>query len=315
MTDTALLAVRDLLLRYGTTEAVRGVSFEVRAGDVLGLIGPDGAGKTSTLRVLGGLLRASGGSAEAFGEPCWEHRRILHRRLGYLAQRFALYGDLTVDENVQFFALMYGVSGWRERRTRLLELVGLERFRGRLADRLSGGMKQKLALACTLIHSPEVLLLDEPTTGVDPVTRRELWRLLAELVGDGLTLVVATPYLDEAERCTRVVLMHHGRVLADGRPSEITDRMPGAVVEVTPTDRSAAFSVLDTDPGIAEVAVFGVALHARLDSGAEAAADRVRETLRTAGLDADVRTIRPSLEDAFLYLTRSTTPVATSEAP
>jgi len=314
VTDGPLLAVRDLAVRYGSADAVVGATFEVHAGEVLGLIGPDGAGKTSTLRVLGGLLRASGGHAEAFGQPSWEHRRALHHRLGYLAQRFALYGDLTVDENVQFFALMYGVDGWRERRRRLLELVGLDRFRDRLADRLSGGMKQKLALACTLIHSPEALLLDEPTTGVDPVTRRELWRLLAELVGDGLTLVVATPYLDEAERCTRVVLMHRGVVLADGRPVDIPDRMPGSVLEVTAADRNAAFDALDAEPGIADVAVFGFALHARIDTDAEAAAGLVRETLRAAGLGADVRAVRPSLEDAFLYLTRSTAQAATSEA-
>ncbi|HSN55596.1 MAG TPA: ABC transporter ATP-binding protein, partial [Candidatus Sulfomarinibacteraceae bacterium] len=224
-------------------------------------------------------------------------------RLGYLAQRFALYGDLTVDENVQFFALMYGVPQWREQRRRLLELVGLEPFRDRLADRLSGGMKQKLALACTLIHSPEVLLLDEPTTGVDPVTRRELWRLLAELVGDGLTLVVATPYLDEAERCTRVVLMHRGEVLADGRPADIPDRLPGTVVEITARRRGAAFEALDGAPGIEDVTVFGTSLHARLEDGDEAALDRVRRVLDEADLDAQLQVIRPSLEDAFLYLT------------
>jgi ABC-2 type transport system ATP-binding protein len=303
MSDPPVLAARGLEVRYGATEAVRGVSFEVARGEVLGLIGPDGAGKTSTLRVLGGLQRLSAGSAEALGAPCWERRRALHHRLGYLAQRFALYGDLTVDENVQFFALMYGVPAWRDRRTRLLELVGLDRFRNRLADKLSGGMKQKLALACTLIHSPEVLLLDEPTTGVDPVTRRELWRLLAELVGDGLTLVVATPYLDEAERCTRVVLMHRGEVLADGRPAAIPDRMPGTVVAVVAADRNAAAAALEGVSEIADVAVFGVALHVRVDEAAERAQQRVRRLLAEAGVDAEVRAVPATLEDAFLYLT------------
>jgi len=303
MTDGPVLVARSLAVRYGSTEAVRGVSFEVCAGEVLGLIGPDGAGKTSTLRVLAGLLRASDGVAEAFGEPCWDSRRALHNRLGYLAQRFALYGDLTVDENVQFFALMYGVPHWRERRARLLELVGLEPFRDRLAERLSGGMRQKLALACTLIHSPKVLLLDEPTTGVDPVTRRELWRLLAELVGDGLTLVVATPYLDEAERCTRVVLVHRGEVLADGRPADIPSRMPGSVVRVTAGDRNAAFNALDAADGVADVAVFGTSLHARIDAADSDAEDRVRRLLHEAHVEADVCVVQPSLEDAFLYLT------------
>jgi len=298
-----VLRAEGLVVRYGVVEAVRGVSFEVQPGEVVGLIGPDGAGKTSSLRVLGGLLRSSGGVAEAFGADCWRSRRALHHRLGYLAQRFALYGDLTVAENVQFFALMYGVHAWRKRRQELLELVGLDRFADRLADQLSGGMKQKLALACTLIHSPEALLLDEPTTGVDPVTRRELWRLLAELVRGGLTLVVATPYLDEAERCTRVVLMHRGQVLADGRPAEIADRMPGSVVEVIPRDRNAAFAALRANPEVADVAVFGVALHARLDRDASGAAEHVRKVLGGSALDAEIDSIRPSLEDAFLYLT------------
>jgi len=301
--DGPVLAVRDLVVRYGATEAVRGVSFSVEPGEVVGLIGPDGAGKTSSLRVLAGLLEPAGGVADAFGAPCWAARRALHHRLGYLAQRFALYGDLTVDENVQFFALMYGVRGWRDRRSRLLELVGLDRFRDRLAEQLSGGMKQKLALACTLIHSPKVLLLDEPTTGVDPVTRREFWRLLADLVGDGLTLVVATPYLDEAERFTRVVLIHRGAVLADDNPADIPDRMPGSVVEVTAVDRGAASATLRRADGVAEVAVFGVALHVRVDAPPDTAEDHVREALRSAGLDAELQVVRPTLEDAFLYLT------------
>jgi len=304
----ALLAASALEVAYGATRAVRGASFAVHPGEVVGLIGPDGAGKTSSLRVLAGLRRATGGGATAFGEDCWRRRRELHRRLGYLAQRFALYGDLTVAENVQFFALMYGVPRWRERRTRLLELVGLARFHDRLADRLSGGMKQKLALACTLIHSPDVLLLDEPTTGVDPVTRRELWRLLAELVGDGLTLVVATPYLDEAERCTRVVLMHRGRILADASPAEVPERVPGSLLEVAAADRAAAGAALAGDGAVADIAVFGTTLHARFELPAADAAARARAALAAAGVPADVRSIRPTLEDALLYLTTHAAP-------
>ena len=315
MSEAALLSARDLVVRYGTTEAVRELSLEVHAGEVVGLIGPDGAGKTSTLRVLGGLLRASAGTAEAFGRDCWRGRRALHHRLGYLAQRFALYGDLTVDENVQFFALMYGVRGWRERRAQLLDLVGLAKFRERIADRLSGGMKQKLALACTLIHSPEVLLLDEPTTGVDPVTRREFWRLLAQLVGDGLTLVVATPYLDEAERCTRVVLLHHGRVLADRPPGEVPTLLPGVVVEVEAAPRAAALAALEAYPAVADVAVFGTTLHVRLE-GVDDPAATVRSALLGRPVElGDVRVIAGGLEDAFLYLTRNTTAAAVAEAP
>lgn len=314
MSDAPLLATRDLEVRYGGTLAVAGLSVAVQPGDVVGLIGPDGAGKTSTLRVLGGLLRASGGAAEAFGQDCWRSRRALHHRLGYLAQRFALYGDLTVDENVQFFALMYGVGDWRRRRSELLELVGLGPFGSRIADQLSGGMKQKLALACTLIHGPEVLLLDEPTTGVDPVTRREFWRLLAGLVSDGLTLVVATPYLDEAERCTRVVLMHQGRVLADDAPAAIPSRMPGRLFEVRATPRAAALEALRAADAVVEVAVFGTTIHVRTgdDEQGEAA---IRAGLEQAGAElAGLCEIRPGLEDAFLYLTRDAAAPAATEA-
>jgi ABC-2 type transport system ATP-binding protein len=309
-----LLEARSLGIRYGRVEAVRDLSLEVQPGEVVGLIGPDGAGKTSTLRVLGGLQRAASGTARAFGEDCWRGRRALHHRLGYLAQRFALYGDLTVDENVQFFALMYGVAGWRQRRSELLELVGLVPFRTRIADRLSGGMKQKLALACTLIHSPQVLLLDEPTTGVDPVTRREFWRLLAELVSDGLTLVVATPYLDEAERCTRVVLMHRGAVLADRPPASIPELLPGVVVEVEATPRAEAVAALRTHTEVSDVAVFGPTLHARLEGDGDAA-ECVRRILADTDVEIEAVTEIPaSLEDAFLYLTRNTAAQAVAEA-
>jgi ABC-2 type transport system ATP-binding protein len=305
VSDTApVLAAEALVVRYGATEAVRAIDLAVHRGEVVGLIGPDGAGKTSTLRVLAGLLRAGGGRTEAFGLPIWDNRRTLHHRLGYLAQRFALYGDLTVDENIQFFALMYSVHGWRRRRDELLRRVDLARFRTRQADRLSGGMKQKLALACTLIHSPEVLLLDEPTTGVDPVTRREFWKFLGELVGEGLTLLVATPYLDEAERCSRVVLLNRGAVLADAPPALIRQRLPGRVVEVAGGPRAEVTRVLAALPGKADLAVFGAAVHVRLE-GLDDPAGHVRTALERAAVrPAEVREIPAGLEDAFLYLTR-----------
>ncbi len=307
MTDDSVLRLRGLEVRYGDQRAVAGIDLDVHPGEVLGLIGPDGAGKTSTLRVLAGILRPADGSCTAFGEDIWATRRILHHRLGYLAQGFALYTDLTVDENVQFFALMYGVQGWRERRDDLLDLVGLSSFRGRLAERLSGGMKQKLALACTLIHSPDILLLDEPTTGVDPVTRRELWKLLGELVARGLTLVVATPYLDEAERCTRVVLMHHGRVLADAAPAKIVDRLPGTIVEVHASPRSQAEAALRDAPGVTDLTVFGASLHVRLEE-ADDPLSPVRTALEASGVEVrDLRRIPGGLEDAFLYLTQRST--------
>jgi ABC-2 type transport system ATP-binding protein len=300
------------VVTYGKHEAVHGISFDVKPGEVVGLIGPDGAGKTSTLRVLGGLQKADSGSPRAFGDDCWRSRRALHTRLGYLAQRFALYGDLTVDENIQFFALIYGVPEWQKRRRELLELVGLASFNDRLADRLSGGMKQKLALACTLIHSPRALLLDEPTTGVDPVTRREFWRLLADLVSEGLTLLIATPYLDEAERCTRVLLMHEGAILADAQPQEIPDLMPGTVVEVTAMPRAAAAEALTALDTVVDVSVFGTNLHVHCVGEANPEGS-IREILGTRGIRVEsTREIPAGLEDTFLFLTRtSKTPLST----
>lgn len=303
MTEPTILSAQGLEVRYAREQAVRGIDLSVERGEVLGLIGPDGAGKTSTIRVLAGLQRATTGTVTAFGRPCWQQRRALQRRLGYLAQRFALYTDLTVFENIRFFAMLHGVPKWKARRDALLDRVGLAPFGHRIVDKLSGGMKQKLALACTLMHSPEILLLDEPTTGVDPVTRREFWRLLGELVADGLTLVVATPYLDEAERCTRVVLLHRGSVLVDAPPAGIPDCIPGRMFEITATPRALAERTLRDIPEIVDVVVFGATLHVRGNSGLEVEA--LAETLRSCGVTVTtIRDMRPGLEDAFLFLTR-----------
>ncbi|HVN32379.1 MAG TPA: ABC transporter ATP-binding protein [Thermoanaerobaculaceae bacterium] len=303
MADGTILSAHGLIVRYGTVEAVKGLDLEVPGGQVIGLIGPDGAGKTSSLRVFAGLMRATAGTVEVLGRDAWRHRRALHHRLGYLAQRFALYGDLTVDENVRFFALLLGVKDWRARREMLLERVALTEFRDRQADRLSGGMRQKLALACSLMHSPDILLLDEPTTGVDPVTRREFWRLLADLVAEGLTLVIATPYLDEAERCSRVVLMHRGRVLADAPPAELRGLLPGVIVEVAAQPRGLVTEALSTMPGVEDVQPFAARFHVRL-SATEGGAERIREALEASGATVEeVRVIPAGLEDTFLHLT------------
>ena len=304
MAAGGVLSARGLVVRYGAVDAVRGLDLDVPRGQVIGLIGPDGAGKTSSLRVFAGLQRATAGTVEVLGRDSWRHRRALHHRLGYLAQRFALYGDLTVDENVEFFALLLGVRDWRARRDLLLERVALAEFRRRQADRLSGGMKQKLALACSLMHSPDVLLLDEPTTGVDPVTRREFWRLLADLVAEGLTLVVATPYLDEAERCSRVVLMHAGRVLADAPPAELRRLIPGVIVEVSAQPRMLAANALARIPGVVDVRPFAARFHVRLaETGG--AVESVTRALERAGATVDeARLVPAGLEDAFLHLTR-----------
>lgn len=218
---SAVIELRGLVKQYGATRALNGVTFDVRPGEMFGLIGSDGAGKTTAIRLMCGLLRGDEGQVRVLGrDPMREHRHIT-ARVGYLSQRFSLYGDLTIDENVAFFAEVHGVGDYRTRRDQLLAMTQLAPFRGRLADRLSGGMKQKLALVCTLVHQPELLLLDEPTTGVDPVSRREFWKLLSEFLAQGITILMSTPYLDEAERCSRVALLHDGWLLACDDPARL----------------------------------------------------------------------------------------------
>ena len=220
------ITLTGVVKRYGAIEALSGLTLEVGRGEMFGLIGPDGAGKTTAIRLMCGLLHADAGDVHVLGRnPARDHRYITER-VGYLSQRFSLYGDLTIDENVAFFAEIHGVGDYEARRNRLLEMTQLTPFRSRLADRLSGGMKQKLALACTLVHEPELILLDEPTTGVDPVSRREFWKLLSEFLADGITILMSTPYMDEAERCTRIAMLHEGRVLESGDPSRLREQMP-----------------------------------------------------------------------------------------
>ena len=230
--------------RYGAVEALRDVSFSVAPGEMFGLIGPDGAGKTTVIRTICGLLHVDGGSVRVLGkDPVKDHRAITGT-VGYLSQRFSLYGDLSVDENIAFFAEIHGVSDYRARRDRLLAMTQLTPFRARLADQLSGGMKQKLALACTLVHEPKVILLDEPTTGVDPVSRREFWKLLSQFLAQGITIVMSTPYLDEAERCTRILLLHEGQVLALDEPGALRSSLPGTLLEVLVTSPAEALRAL-----------------------------------------------------------------------
>jgi len=291
--------------RYETVTALNELTFDVRSGEMFGLIGPDGAGKTTTIRLMGGLLRPDGGQIEVLGrDPVADHRAITGA-VGYLSQRFSLYGDLTIDENIAFFAEIHGVRGYKAARDRLLEMTQLTPFRRRRADRLSGGMKQKLALACTLVHEPQVLLLDEPTTGVDPVSRREFWKLLSEFLARGLTIVMATPYLDEAERCARVVLLHEGRRLALDEPSRLQHNLGGQLLEVSVDAARPPIDLLARIPGVADVQPFGDRAHVRLAGlDQRAGVEAIRTALGGAGMNAvSVRPITASLEDVFIDLT------------
>jgi len=234
-------------------------------------------------------------------DPARDHRPITER-VGYLSQQFSLYGDLSIDENIAFFAEIHGLTDYGARRDRLLGLTQLAPFRGRLADRLSGGMKQKLALACTLVHQPELILLDEPTTGVDPVSRREFWKLLSEFLHEGLTIVMATPYLDEAERCTRVALLHEGRLLAVDDPTRLRQAYPGEIFEVVADPRADAVSLMSSHPDVEDAQVFGERMHVRVRNRRSAEARNWLEaTLVSGGLArVRVRQVPASLEDVFI---------------
>ena len=297
---TPALSFERVTRRYGTVTAVDALTFDVRAGEMFGLIGPDGAGKTTSIRLLCGLLHADGGSVRVLGaDPVTEHR-LITARVGYLSQRFSLYGDLTIDENIAFFAEIHGMSQYAARRDRLLEMTQLTRFRGRLAEQLSGGMKQKLALACTLVHEPEVILLDEPTTGVDPVSRREFWKLLSQFLTTGITILMSTPYLDEAERCTRVALLDRGRLMAVDTPGSLRSSLAGTMFEVVTADVQQARAAL-TSHGI-DAQVFGDRLHvwaAEKNEPADSPA-ALQERLSTLLPGSRIRTITPSLEDVYI---------------
>ena len=287
---------------YGAIRALDSATFAVERGEMFGMIGPDGAGKTTAIRITCGLLQVSTGAVRVLGnDPVRQHRQITGA-IGYLSQRFSLYGDLTIDENIAFFAELHGVRDYKAARDRLLDMTQLTRFRGRRADRLSGGMKQKLALACTLVHEPEILVLDEPTTGVDPVARREFWKLLSEFLSRGLTILMATPYLDEAERCGRVVLLHEGRVLAVDRPQHLQASLSGQMLEVTTSAARPPVDLLSRLPGVIDAQVFGDRAHVRMRQADERQAiDALSSALASAGVTgATVRPTVPSLEDVYI---------------
>jgi len=291
-----------LVKRYGSLVALNDVSLEVSEGQMFGLIGPDGAGKTTMIRTICGLLHAEAGSVRVFGnDPVRDHGKIT-AAVGYLSQRFSLYGDLSIDENIAFFAEIHGLRGYQARRERLLELTQLTRFRDRLADRLSGGMKQKLALACTLVHEPRLIVLDEPTTGVDPVSRREFWKLLSEFLDQGITILVSTPYLDEAERCARVALLHEGRLLALDTPDHLRASLPGTIVELIASDQPRAVAEARGMHDVVDVQAFGERIHVRFAEHASGDAVSLLSTrLAAAGLQLrGVRRVPPSLEDVFI---------------
>ncbi len=304
-----LLAVEttNLVKTFGHVTAVDGLNMQVQRRQIYGLVGPDGAGKTTTLRMLCGVLLPDSGSARVVDIDVVRDPEGVRRHIGYMPQRFSLYGDLTVRENIRFFADAYGVprADQPALSARLLEFSRLAPFQNRRAEALSGGMKQKLALACTLIHKPEVLLLDEPTTGVDPVSRREFWDILRDAVNrDSVTVLVSTPYMDEADRCHAVGFMRSGKLMASGTPRELQRLVPGVVLEIAAEPRHAAVQALQSLPGTRDVQTFGDRLHLLTDVALEASV--LQEILTHAGAQLhSVRPVAPTMEDVFMYLQRS----------
>ncbi|HZO82291.1 MAG TPA: ABC transporter ATP-binding protein [Candidatus Binataceae bacterium] len=293
---------RGLCKRLGATVAVDDVSFTARAGEIFGLVGPDGAGKTTIMRMLAGVMLPDRGSARLAGFDVVADPERVKNHISYMPQRFGLYEDLTVEENIRFYADLFGVDA-RTREThaaRLLAASGMSEFRMRLAGKLSGGMKQKLGLTCALIHHPRVILLDEPTTGVDPISRSDFWSILYSLLAEGVAVLIGTAYLDEAERCNRLALLHQGRLLFTGSPAELKRKLPGAVVSITSSQARRVRAVLAGAPGVSSALLLGDTVRLVVDDAPRRIAE-LKERLQGAGVPfSEAAAVEPSVEDVFV---------------
>lgn len=312
-----MISLTHLTKQFGATIAVNDLSLDIRAGEIFGLIGPDGAGKTTTLRILATALAPSAGRVTIDGLETTREPEAVKKIIGYMPQRFALYPDLTVRENLNFFADIFGAPRAQraEQLARLLGFARLTEFQTRLARNLSGGMQKKLALAATLMHTPRVLLLDEPTTGVDPISRREFWDLLTQAHLQGVTILISTPYLDEAERCTRVGLMHRGQLLACDDPRALRDAVRAVIFEARASDARRARHLIQAHPGVLAVSIHGDLLRVITDR-AERATDLQTVWRANALTISDWRIVQPRLEDTFvLMLTQDARRLASAGAP
>ena len=300
----AVVTARGLSRSFGSVSAVRNVDFAVARGEIFGLVGPDGAGKTTILRMLAGVLKPDAGDIHLEGVDVAADPERAKTYLSYMPQRFGLYEDMTVDENIFFYATLFEISAKtrRERSGELLKAAGLQPFQRRLAGQLSGGMKQKLGLVCALIHTPRVLLLDEPTTGVDPVSRRDFWGILYGLREQGVTILLSTAYMDEAERCSRLALLHAGEIRHCDTPARLKQLMPGALLGVVTQNARGAHAALEGVPGVLGRLLMGDRVNVRVDD-ADRRMPALRQRLAERGIgDAEIARIEPGIEDVFVAL-------------
>ncbi len=282
-------------------KAVDGITIDIKGNEIFGLVGPDGAGKTTVIRILCGLLTPDSGEVNILGLDLIKQRNKIKSQIGYLSQKFSLYSDLTIDENIEFFADIHGVKKYKVRRNELLEFTRLTNFRKFLAGKLSGGMKQKLALACTLIHKPKIIFLDEPTTGVDPVSRRDFWKILSNLLREGITILISTPYLDEAERFSRIAMMDKGKVLKFDTPGNIKSSLHKQVVEIITPDIRNTYKIIKDNTGF-EVQLFGDRLDTALDNYDKDYSE-IKSLLNKNNIEITDSRIKPaSLENVFIHL-------------
>ncbi len=307
MKSNSEIAIRTqkLTKSFGHNVAVDGLNLEVQKGELFGLVGPDGAGKTTIMRLLAAIMEPTSGDAWVAGYSVLTEGESIKEKIGYMSQRFGLYEDLTVIENMTFYADLYGVpQGERPQRTeRLLGFSNLSPFKDRLSGKLSGGMKQKLGLACALIHTPDVLLLDEPTNGVDPVSRRDFWKILYDLLKEKITVFVSTAYLDEAERCTRIGLIHKGNILMVNEPSTIRESLEKPMIEVSSPKARVARDVVSAVEGVDSVSIYGERLHIGMKE--RMVADKILAALKAHSVKVEgYREIVPSLEDVFMELVK-----------
>lgn len=299
---TSAIDIQNLSKVFGAIEAVRSINLDIHQGEMFGIVGPDGAGKTTTMRMLCGILAPTSGTATVLGHDILQEPDDVKKEIGYLSQKFSLYSDLTVDENMEFFAEINKVYDYTSRREELLEFTRLTPFRDRLAEKLSGGMKQKLALACTLIHTPKIIFLDEPTTGVDPVSRRDFWKILQSLLKSGITIVMSTPYLDEAERCSRVALMNKGTIMQVDEPAKLKSLMHGEVIEIVCQPVREAANMLKGRSFVREVQTFGDRLNLVVENAARDF-PFAESLLKQNGIAIESwRVVAPSLENVFISL-------------